>query len=121
MGKETNVNFGAPRTPQSADATVQIFDPPMCCSTGLCGPTQDQTLIDANEAIRALQARGVGVERYQMTSHPAAFLKNPNVMQLIREKQVASLPITVVKGRIVKTGSYPSLREIEVVLNGAGV
>ena len=32
-------------------AVVEFFDPPMCCPTGLCGPTLDQTLLDVNEMI----------------------------------------------------------------------
>lgn len=32
--------------PQTGDpATVEIFDPPMYCPTGLCGPALDQTLL----------------------------------------------------------------------------
>ncbi len=120
MGKDSNVTFGPPPEGPAADPDVQIFDPPMCCSTGLCGPTQDQTLIDLNEAVGSLKSRGIGVERYQMTTHPAAFLNNPEIMRLIREKQIAALPITVVKGRIVKQGSYPSLPELELHLNGVG-
>jgi hypothetical protein len=100
-------------------ATVEFFDPPMCCPTGLCGPTLDQTLLDVNEMILALQAEGVGVERYQMTSHPQAFLSNVDVMRLVREKQMAALPITTVRGQVVKVGAYPTLNEIRSFLNGA--
>src|SRR3989337_1397503 len=94
-------------------AVVELFDPPMCCPTGLCGPTLDQTLLDTNEMILALQAEGVGVERHQMTSHPQAFLNNAEVMRLVREKQMAALPITVVRGRVLKIGAYPALAEVQ--------
>ncbi len=100
-------------------AIVELFDPPMCCPTGLCGPTLDQTLLDVNEMILALQAEGVGVERYQMTSHPQAFLNNADVMSLVRDKQMAALPITAVRGKVVKAGAYPSLSEVRTHLNGA--
>ncbi len=103
----------------SSTAVVEFFDPPMCCPTGLCGPTLDQALLDVNEMILTLQADGVGVERYQMTSHPQAFLSNPAVMQLVREKQMAALPITVVRGKVVKVGAYPALNEVKTYLNGA--
>ncbi len=46
----------------------------MCCPTGICGPTIDQTLLDVNEMVMTLQSQGIGVVRYQMTSHPNAFL-----------------------------------------------
>lgn len=97
---------------------VEIFDPPMCCPTGLCGPTLDQTLLDVNEMILDLQAENVQVARYQMTGQPQAFLANAEVMRLVREKQMASLPITVVRGEVIKTGEYPTLAEIKSNLNG---
>lgn len=106
-------------TQPSGSAAVELFDPPMCCPTGLCGPTLDQTLLDVSEMILALQAEGLGVARYQMTSAPHAFLNNPEVMRLVREQQMAALPITVVHGRVVKAGAYPSLAELRPHLNGA--
>ena len=104
---------------QTHTATVELFDPPMCCPTGLCGPTLDQTLLDVNEMVLALQAEGVRVERYQMTSHPNAFLGNAEVMSLVRERQMEALPITVVRGRVLKFGAYPALAEVQAALNGA--
>lgn len=108
----------AASTPGNSPA-VEIFDPPMCCPTGLCGPTLDQTLLDVGDMILALQAGGLGVERYQMTSHPHKFMNNPDVMRLVREKQMAALPITAVGGQIVKVGAYPTLTEVQSHLNGA--
>lgn len=102
----------------TAPADVEFFDPPMCCPTGLCGPTLDQTLLDMNEMILALQRDNVRVERYQMSSNPNAFLSNSEVMKLVREKQIEALPIIVVRGKVIKVGSYPSADEIRTALNG---
>src|SRR5512136_3214948 len=85
-----------------APADVEFFDPPMCCPTGLCGPTLDQTLLDVNEMILALQVEGLAVARYQMTSQPQAFTSNADVMRLVREQQMAALPITVVRNKVIK-------------------
>lgn len=100
-------------------ADVEMFDPPMCCPTGLCGPTLDQTLLDVNEMIMSLQRDNLRVERYQMSSNPNAFLSNAEVMKLVREKQMEALPIIVVRGKIIKSGGYPSLDEVRAALNGA--
>ena len=100
-------------------ADVEFFDPPMCCPTGLCGPALDQTLLDVNEMIQTLQRDNLRVERYQMTSHPNAFLGNADVMKLVREKEMAALPIIVVRGKVIKVGGYPTLDEIRAKLNGA--
>ncbi len=102
----------------AAPADVEFFDPPMCCPTGLCGPTLDQTLLDVSEMIVALQHESLRVERYQMTSHPNAFLDNVEVMKLVHEKQMEALPITVVHGKVIKAGAYPTLAEIKTHLNG---
>ena len=112
------INLLDPTPAHVQAAEVELFDPPMCCPTGLCGPTLDQTLLDVSEMIVALQAEGLKVERYQMTSHPQAFLSNPEVMRLVREQQMAALPITVVRGQVVKVGAYPALSEIKTFLAG---
>lgn len=104
---------------QNHQAEVELFDPPMCCPTGLCGPTLDQTLLDVNEMILALKGQGISIERYQMTSHPQKFISTPDVMRLVQEKQMEALPITLVKGRVLKVGSYPTLGEIQSALEKA--
>ena len=111
-------SVGATTTP-APPVLVEIFDPPMCCSTGLCGPTIDQTLLTVSEMLMALQAEGVGVERYQMTSHPQKFIQTPAVMQLVRAQQMAALPITLVRGEVIKVGAYPTIAEIKANLSEA--
>jgi len=98
---------------------VEIFDPPMCCPTGMCGPTIDQTLLDLNEMLMTLESKGVSVARYQMASHPNMFLSNTEVMKIVREKQMAALPIVVVHGKVIKVGGYPTKAEVEKHLEEA--
>jgi hypothetical protein len=100
-------------------ADVEFFDPPMCCPTGLCGPTLDQTLLDVSEMIFTLQKENLRVERYQMASNPNAFINNSEVMKLVREKQMEALPIVVVRGKVVKVGGYPTLDEMHTLLDRA--
>ena len=73
-------------------ADIEIFDPPLCCPTGLCGPVLDTTLVDLSEAIFALQADGRTVVRHMMTAEPQAFLRNREVYHLHRERQHALPP-----------------------------
>lgn len=98
---------------------VELFDPPMCCPTGLCGPALDQTLLDVNEMILTFQRENLRVERYQMASNPNAFLGNAEVIKLVREKQMDALPVVVVRGKVIKVGAYPSIDEIRAALDGA--
>ncbi len=101
-------------------ATVEIFEPPMCCPTGLCGPVQDQTLLDLLETVRSLESTGVKVARYQPNTNPTAFTSHAEVMAAVHARSTAALPITVVNGRVLKSGAYASLEEIRNALN-AGV
>ncbi len=116
MADTLNLFDSAPT--HTSTAMIEFFDPPMCCPTGLCGPTLDQTLLDVNEMILTLQAEGLTVARYQMTSQPQAFTSNADVMRLVRERQMAALPITLVRGQVVKVGAYPTLLEVRTHLNG---
>jgi hypothetical protein len=99
---------------------VEVFDPPLCCPTGLCGPVLDTTLLDLGEAIVALQSEGHAVTRHMMTTDPQAFMRNRDVYEAIRARKLEVLPITVVRGRIVKTGAYPTLDELHAALTAAG-
>ncbi|MEI8308447.1 MAG: arsenic metallochaperone ArsD family protein [Chloroflexales bacterium] len=105
-----------PAAPAQAD--VAFYDPPMCCPTGLCGPAIDQSLLDTNELVLDLKARGLHVERYQMVGNPQAFLANAEVMRLVRAQNIAALPITAVRGVVIKSGTYPSRVELEAALEG---
>lgn len=109
-------------TPNATTSTidVEVFDPPLCCPTGLCGPVLDTTLLDLGETIVALQAEGLAVTRHMMTTDPQAFMRNREVYEAIKARQLEVLPITVVRGRIVKTGAYPTLDELHAALAVAG-
>jgi len=113
MRKERIVN----KESVKAVARVEIFEPLMCCSSGVCGPVQDQTLLDFVETVRSLEADGVQIARYQPGSNPTAFKNNAEVMQAVRTRNMSALPITIVNGRVLKSGAYPFLCEIRDALN----
>ncbi len=95
---------------------IEIFDPPLCCPTGLCGPVLDTTLVDLVDTVSTLTAEGHTVVRHMMTSDPQAFMRNKTVYDLIKARQLEALPITVVRGQVVKTSAYPSLDELHAAL-----
>jgi len=89
-----------------------IYEPAMCCSTGLCGVSVDPELLRLSTVVSSLQKNGIEVTRYNLTNAPMEFINNKEVNKLITEKGVEILPITVVDGAIVKTKSYPTNDEI---------
>lgn len=99
----------------SSPVQIDIFDPPMCCSTGLCGPTIDPALLDIHEAILCLRKERPGdadIERYLLSQQGPKFMQNPEVFALLKEQGVEVLPVTTVNGHVVKRGGYPSYAEL---------
>lgn len=92
---------------------IIIYDPPMCCSSGMCGPNPDQTLIEFQDMYTKLKQSGYDIERYIITQSPEKFKENPKVIKLIQEQQLKVLPIMTVDNVVVKTGSYPTSKELQ--------
>lgn len=92
---------------------IVIYEPAMCCSSGVCGPSLDQALIGLQDTLAQIVSTGVQVERYTITQNPRKFMENPQVMKLIQEQQLKALPITTLNGRIVAVGLYPTLEEFQ--------
>lgn len=91
---------------------IEIYDPAMCCSSGLCGPSIDPVLVKMNDAVLALKKQGVEVERYNLAQQPRAFMENKKVADLLHKNGKKILPITIVNGEVFKTGSYPSYEDL---------
>jgi len=90
---------------------IEIFDPAMCCPTGLCGVGVDSELLRVSTTINTLVKKGVKVIRYGLSSEPQAFVNNKIVNEYLMKDEVEVLPITVVDGVVVKTKKYPTDEE----------
>jgi hypothetical protein len=91
---------------------IEIYDPAMCCSSGLCGPAIDPVLVKVNDAIIALKKQHVEVERYNLSQQTKLFMENKIVADLLHKNGKKALPITFVNGAVLKTGEYPSYEEL---------
>jgi len=95
--------------------TIEIFDPPMCCPTGLCGPSVDAALLHISEAILKVKAEFDGranVERYVLSQQPAKYTGQPELLERLRAYGVSVLPITMVNGAVLKERHYPSYADM---------
>ena len=90
---------------------MMIYDPAMCCSTGICGPSVDKNLLRVATTVSSLNKKGVKVERHNLSDNPQAYIDNIEVNKLLNEKGIDVLPITIVDGDVVKTGEYPTDEE----------
>lgn len=98
---------------------IQVFDPPMCCSTGVCGPSVDPDLARFAADLDWLARKGVRVERFNLAQQPGSFLDNAAVRTALEEEGNDCLPVVVIDGRIVSQGFYPD-RNTLAELVGAG-
>ncbi|HVA49631.1 MAG TPA: arsenite efflux transporter metallochaperone ArsD [Pirellulales bacterium] len=87
---------------------LQVFDRPMCCPTGLCGPNIDPVLPRFAADLDWLKGQGVAVERYNLAQQASAFTAHPDVQQLLARYDVKCLPLIRVDGRVVGKGVYAS-------------
>ncbi|MBU5226261.1 arsenite efflux transporter metallochaperone ArsD [Clostridium senegalense] len=85
---------------------IEIFDPAMCCSTGVCGPSVNKELLRVATTINSLTKKGADIVRHNLTSDPQAFIDNQKVNKLLNSKGTDVLPITLVDGEIIKTNDY---------------
>jgi hypothetical protein len=98
---------------------IEIFDPPMCCPTGLCGPDIDPALLDINEAILKIKKEfdgKVSIERYLLSQQGQKFMQQPEVMKRLQIHGVEILPLTLVDGKVVKEKEYPSYEEFKSII-----
>ncbi len=91
---------------------VRVFDPAMCCSTGICGPSVDPELVRFAADLDWLKAQGISVERFNLAQQPAAFAEDAAVRAALETKGEAGLPLVKVDGEVKSSGGFPSRGEL---------
>lgn len=81
---------------------IEIFDPAMCCSTGVCGPSVNPELIRVAAVVENLKKSGIHIIRHNLSSEPQAFVQNTIINAALNVKGTEILPVTMVDGAIVK-------------------
>lgn len=88
--------------------TMKIFEPAMCCPTGLCGVSVDPELLRISTVLNTLQQNGIEVQRFNLTNAPAEFVKNKAVTEYLQKFGPEKLPVVLVDDFIVIAGRYPT-------------
>lgn len=91
--------------------TIQVYDPPMCCSTGICGTEIDPDLVSFAAMLAQLGAQGLKVERFNLGQQPMAFVQNAAVKALLDKEGMEVLPLTFLAGDVYMKGKYPNADE----------
>lgn len=95
---------------------MKIFEPAMCCPTGLCGVGVDPELLRISTVLDTLKKQGVNVERFNLSSAPGEFITNQVVNAYINAKGPEGLPAIIVDGELVIAGRYPTNEEFTKLL-----
>ncbi|MGA0333359.1 MAG: arsenite efflux transporter metallochaperone ArsD [Kiritimatiellia bacterium] len=88
--------------------TLAIFDPALCCSSGVCGPSVDPELVRVQADLEWLKKQGVAVERYNLAQQPAVFAENEKVKAMLTESGTDALPVLLLEGQLVASRFYPT-------------
>jgi hypothetical protein len=88
--------------------TLAVYDPAMCCSTGVCGPDLDTQLVQFSSDLEWLSAQGVSVARFNLAQEPGRFASEPIVKDALQHGGESALPLLLVDGRTVMSGAYPT-------------
>ncbi len=107
-----------PISKETAMKTIQVYDKPMCCSTGVCGPEVDPVLPQFAADLDWLKSQGHKVERYNLAQQPQAFIENKSIHQVLSTEGTDSLPVVVIDGEIVSRTVYPSRDTLAGWVNG---
>lgn len=99
--------------------TVQVFDKPMCCSTGVCGPDVDPVLPKFAADLDWLKNQGHNVQRYNLAQQPQAFIENKTIHHLLSTAGTDCLPVVIVDGEIVSKTVYPSREDLAGWVGGS--
>lgn len=90
---------------------IRVFEPALCCNTGVCGPELDESLVRFTADLDHLKAEGVDISRHNLANDPTAFANNPVVVNFLQVAGSAGLPLVLVDDVTVATGRYPDRAE----------
>ncbi|KFF60568.1 hypothetical protein JF66_03555 [Cryobacterium sp. MLB-32] len=93
-------------------AVIRIYEPALCCDTGVCGVDVDQSLVELTAAVRSLRERGADIERHNLATDPIAFTTDDTVRAFMHVVGSSGLPLTIVDGVTVATGAYPARSQL---------
>lgn len=95
---------------------IEIFDPAMCCSTGVCGPSIDPELMRMATVISTLKDKGIIIKRHGLSAEPQDFISDNIISDILQKEGAGILPVTLVDGKVAKAKEYPTNEELSAWL-----
>ena len=91
---------------------IQIFDPALCCSSGVCGVDVDPALVSLAADLDWAKQQGLVVERFNLAQQPMDFAQNATVRGFLERSGAEALPLVLVDGEVALAGRYPNRAEL---------
>lgn len=91
---------------------LEVFDKPMCCSTGVCGPQVDSPLASFAADLEWLKTQSVQVSRFNLAHEPHAFIQNAVVQEALSQHGVDCLPLLLINGALISAQQYPNRQQL---------
>jgi Arsenical resistance operon protein ArsD len=92
--------------------TIQVYDPALCCSTGVCGVEVDQALVGFSADVDWAKHNGARIERFNLAQQPLAFADNALVKAFLERSGEEALSLILVDGEVAMAGRYPHRDEL---------
>lgn len=102
-------------TEETIMTIVTVYDPPLCCTTGVCGPSVDPKLAQFAGDLEWLKNRGVTVTRYNLAQEPGRFVENSIVKAVLDRSGEDELPVILVGEELASFGRFPDRAELSVM------
>jgi hypothetical protein len=93
-------------------ANIQVYDPALCCSTGVCGVEVDLQLVGFSADVDWAKQNGAAIERFNLAQQPMAFADSALVRGFLERSGAGALPLILVDGEFALAGRYPDRAEL---------
>jgi len=95
---------------------IKIYDPAMCCPTGVCGTSVDTKLVQIANFLNNLDKNLFEVNRYSLSSNPEQYILNKQVQEILNTKGVDELPLIFLNEELIFSKNYPQINELSLKL-----
>lgn len=92
--------------------SISVYEPPGCCSSGVCGPEVEESMAEFSAALAWAEKQGIEVARYNLSYQPAAFAENMDVRNAIDSDGMECLPLVMADDKIISKGVYLSRKAL---------
>lgn len=92
--------------------TIHVFDPALCCESGVCGVDAEQALVTFSADLSWARQHGAQIERFNLAQQPLVFAENPIVRKFLERSGQDALPLILVDGEVALAGRYPQRAEL---------